>query len=211
MKQYFLDKSSDKLLLFFTGWGCDELEFLHLKSASDVLFLYDYCDLNFNFDFSKYREINLLAFSAGVFVSSIMDFDFKINKKIGVSGNPYLFDEYFGLSKEILEVFRNITEENCEAFARDYLVKTDEEFKNFHPSGRTIESCNIELDKLKEIYISKKSEIKDIFDLVITGDSDPIFNLDAQKEFYGDKLRIIKNARHNLFFRIDGYKDLLEL
>ena len=31
MKKYLINKNSDTLLIFFTGWGCDEYEFEHLK------------------------------------------------------------------------------------------------------------------------------------------------------------------------------------
>jgi len=209
MKQYYINKNSDKLILFFSGWGCDEFEFLHLESDSDVLILYEYFDTNLNFDFSKYKEINLLAFSAGVFMASIYPFDFKINKKIAISGNPYLFDEHYGLSSKMLETFRQINEENCDDFARNYLVKTDEEYNNFHPSKRTLESCNLELEALEKIYKENSKNIKDIFDRAYIGDDDPIFKLSAQKEFYKDRIIMMKNSRHNPFFRIKSYEDFL--
>ena len=129
MKQFLINKNSEKLLIFFTGWGCDESEFEHLKANSDVLLLYDYSNLSLDFDFSKYKNIDLIAFSAGVFVASIMNFNFKINNKIAISGNPFLFDEKLGLSKEIQDILYNITEKNADDFARNYLVKTDEEWR----------------------------------------------------------------------------------
>ena len=211
MQTYFIDNSSNKLLIFFAGWGCDEYEFEHLNSESDVLILYNYLDLNLVFDFSKYKEFNLIAFSAGVFVGSIFNFDFKINRKIAIDGNPYLFDEKFGLSKEVQKLLYNITEENANDFARNYLVKTDEEWKNFHPSRRTLESCCIEFDCLKEIYKKQIQNIKNIYDYALIGEDDPLFNVSYQKEYYGDKLKIIKNARHNLFFRINKYEDIFKL
>lgn len=211
MKKYLINNNSDSLLIFFTGWGCDEYEFEHLKSNSDVLILYDYMDLNFDFDFSKYKKVNLIAFSAGVFAASVFDFDFKIDKKIAISGTPYLFDEYFGLSSDIQEVLYNLTEENADDFTRNYLIKTDEEYKNFHISRRTLESCREEFDSLKRIYIDKKQDIKDIYDYAVGGEEDPIFNISAQKEFYGKRLNIIKNARHNIFSRINNYEQIFEL
>lgn len=211
MKQFFINKNSDKLLIFFTGWGCDEYEFGHLEAGTDVLILYDYSDLKLEFDFAKYKDINLIAFSAGVFVASIMDFGFKISKRIAISGTPYLFDEKLGLSKEIQDILYNITEDNAEDFGRNFLVKTDEEWKNFYPSRRTLESCRTEFECLKNIYKSQKENIKDIYDLSIAGDEDRIFNLSAQKEFYGKRLILIKNARHNLFFRIKSYEQIFSL
>jgi biotin synthesis protein BioG len=206
MKKYLINKNSDTLLIFFTGWGCDEYEFEDLEAESDVLLLYDYMDMNLEFDFSKYKEINLIAFSAGVFVASVMNLNIEINKKIAISGNPYLFDEHFGLSKEIQNVLSNVTEENADDFARNYLVKTDEEWKRFHHSKRTIESCGAEFESLKKLYQNQKQNIKDIYDTALIGSDDVIFNISAQKEFYGERLNIIENARHSLFFRIKNYK-----
>ncbi len=211
MKKYLINNNSDTLIILFTGWGCDEYGFRHLKTNSDVLILYDYTDLNLDFDFSKYKKIDLIAFSAGVFVASIMKYDFKIEKKIAMDGNPYLFDEKLGLSKEIQDVLKNITEENAESFARNYLVKTNEEWENFHPSKRTLESCREEFDSLRKIYNNNFKDIKNIYDCAIVGEEDPIFNVNAQKEFYGKNLKIIKQAKHNLFFRIKDYDQILNL
>lgn len=210
MKKYLISKNSDKLIIFFAGWGCDEYGFEHLKSDYDVLILYDYSDLNLDFDFSKYKKFDLISFSAGVFVASVMKFDFEIDKKIAIDGNPYLFDEKLGMSNEIQDVLCSITEQNADDFARNYLIKTDEEWKIFHPSKRTLDSCMAEFDSLKRIYTDNKQNIKDIFDYAIVGDEDPIFNVNAQKEFYGERLKIIKNARHNPFFRIENYDQLFE-
>lgn len=211
MKKHLIDINSDKLIIFFTGWGCDEYEFQHLKAISDVLILYDYTDLDIDFNFSKYKKIDLIAFSAGVFVASVLNFEFKINKRIAISGNPYLFDEHFGLSNEIQKILYNITIENADDFARNYLIKTDAEWENFHHSQRTLESCRVEFDSLKRIYETNKQNIKDIYNCAIMGEADPIFNVTAQKEFYEERLNLIKNARHNLFFRISNYKQILDL
>jgi biotin synthesis protein BioG len=211
MKKYLIEKNSDNLLIFFAGWGCDEFEFEHLDSVCDVLILYDYCDLNLDFDFSKYKTFNLIAFSAGVFVASVFNFNIKFDKIIAIDGNPYLFDEYFGLSAKIQDVLYNITEETADDFARNYLVKTNDEYKNFHPSKRTLESCQIEFNCLKKIYQNKKQDIKDIYKIALFGEEDPIFNVWAQKEFYKDRLYLIKNARHNSFFRIKKYEEILNL
>ena len=211
MKQYLIDRNSESLLIFFTGWGCDESEFDHLESNSDVLILYNYSDLKLDFDFSKYKKFNLISFSAGVFIASIMEFDFDIDNKIAISGNPYLFDEKIGLSKEIQEVLSNITEENANDFARNYLIETEEEWKRFHHSKRSLDSCKEEFVNLKNLYDVQKQNIKDLFNCAIIGENDKIFSVSAQKEFYGSRLQIIKSVRHNMFFRINNYEQIFEL
>lgn len=211
MKTYLIDKNSKELLIFFAGWGCDEYEFEHLESDSDVLLLYDYTDFKLDFDFSIYKKKNLIAFLAGVFVASIMNFNFEINKKIAISGNPYLFDEKLGLSREIQDILYNITEKNVDDFAKNYLIKTDKEWKIFHHSKRTLESCRAEFDRLKELYKTNKHKIKNIYNKAIIGEEDKIFNLTTQKEFYGKRLNIIQSARHSLFFRIKNYEQIINI
>ena len=211
MQKHLINNHSESLIIFFTGWGCDEHEFAHINSSTDILLLYNYFDLNLDFNFAKYKNIDLIAFSAGVFIATIMNFDFKINKKIAMSGNPYLFDEHLGLSKEIQNILYYITEENADDFARNYLIKTRAEWEKFNHSKRTLESCKAEFDSLKNIYQDKKQVIKNIFDFALIGNEDPIFNVFAQKEFYGKNLKIIENARHNLFFRINSYEQILNL
>lgn len=50
---------------------------------------------------------------------------------------------------------------------------------------------------------------KDIYDKSVMSREDKIFDAAAQKEFYGSRLKIIKNARHNLFFRIKNYEQII--
>ena len=73
MKLFFVNNNKNKLILFLTGWGCDEKQFQRLVSIDyDVLIGYDYSNLDIDFDFSKYKEIYLLTFSAGVFVAGLI-------------------------------------------------------------------------------------------------------------------------------------------
>ena len=89
--------------------------------------------------------------------------------------------------------------------------KTDEEWKKFHHSKRTIESCKEEFNALKNFYKKEKENIRNIYTSALIGEEDKIFNVKAQKEFYGKKLNIIKNARHNLFFKIEKYEEIFDL
>ena len=210
MKKYLIDKNSETLLLLFAGWGSDEYAFEHLRADFDVLILYDYTDLSLDFDFSKYKKFNLIGHSAGVFVASVLKFDLEFDKKIAYSGNPYLFDEKLGLSKKTQEILCNITEENANDFAKNYLIKTEEEYERFRPSRRTIESCMAEFEDLKIIYRENWHKIKDIYDSAYIGEDDKIFDISAQKEFYKNRLHIVKNARHNMFYRVVNFSQMYD-
>jgi len=214
MQYFYLNNQSNDLIVFFSGWGCDQNQFVNLHDYKDVLILYDYQNLNLDFDFEKYNNVDIIAYSAGVFVASICaDKIPNVRRKVALCGNPYLFDETLGISEKTMKVFKDITLDNYLDFRRKYMVFSDEEFLCYNKleSKRTIESCAAELTALKRLYQQRKAQINPVFDKAIVAQDDLIFNLQAQKKFYGDKLHIIKNAKHHIFFRFNGFEDLLNL
>ena len=214
MKYFYQNNNSNELIVFFAGWGCDENQFTNLSDKTDVLILFDYQDLDLNFDFSKYNNIDVIGYSAGVFVASItIDSIPNVKKKVALCGNPYLFDEKLGLSAEIIKVFKGITLDNYLDFRRKYMVFSDEEFEKYNrlQSLRTIESCDSELLALQTIYEQKKEQINPKFDRAIVAENDLIFNLESQKDFYKEKLFIIPNARHHIFFNFNSFAEILNI
>ncbi len=214
MQYFFQNNQSEDLIVFYAGWGCDENQFTNLHDNKNILILYDYQDLNLNFDFSKYKNIDIIAYSAGVFIASLVALKIpNIRKKIAVCGNPYLFDETLGINAETLQVFQNITLDNYLDFRRQYMVFSDEEFEKYNhlQSLRTIESCENELKALEKMYVENKSKIDPNCDIALMAENDLIFNLEAQKNFYQEKLRIIRSAKHHIFFRFKSFEDILNL
>lgn len=212
MRYFFQNNNSKDLIVFFSGWGCDENQFVNLHDKKDVLILFDYKDLSLNFDFAKYENIFVIGYSAGVFVASVVADNLpNVRTKVAVCGNPYLFDEKLGISAQTISVFKGITLDNYLEFRRKYMVYTDEEYARYNElqSLRTIESCAAELAALQKMYAEKKEKLNPVFDKAIVAENDLIFNLAAQKEFYKEKLQIIKNAKHHIFFRFKGFEDLL--
>ena len=50
MKYKFYENNNNKLIIFFNGWGMDEIIVSHLdKEDYDLLILYDYRDLDIDF------------------------------------------------------------------------------------------------------------------------------------------------------------------
>ena len=57
MQYFYQDNHSNDLIVFFSGWGCDYNQFANLRDNKDVLILYNYQDLNLDFDISRYTNI----------------------------------------------------------------------------------------------------------------------------------------------------------
>ena len=188
-----INNNSKELIIFMSGWGCDDKQFAGITTSKDLVIFYDYDDLKIDFDFSRYQNFYLIAYSAGVFIN----------------GNINLFDENLGLDDNILKVFRSIDVTNFLEFREKYLCKTLEELEIFneHSCMRSAKSCNQELDALQSYYnaLDKDDNFKSrfIYDRMLLSDSDMIFKFKFQKEYYSSlnktKLYLIKNANHNVF------------
>ena len=214
MQYFYQNNQSKDLIVFFSGWGCDYNQFANLHDNKDVLILYDYQDLTLAFDFLRYENIYVIAYSAGVFIASIWADNMpNVRQKVALCGNPYLFDETLGISAENIKVFKEITLDNYLDFRRKYMVIDDEEYEKYNKleSLRTIESCANELTAIQKLYDERKEQINPMFDKAIVSENDLIFNLPAQRNFYKDKLQVIANAKHHIFFRFNRFEDMLDI
>lgn len=212
MRYFYQNNQSKELIVFFAGWGCDEHQFTNLQDRKDILILYDYQDLTLDFDFSPYEQIDIIAYSAGVFIASIVgDKIPHVNKKVALCGNPYMLDEKLGLSARTLKWFKSISLDNYLEFRREYMVSTDEEYKRYNAmqSLRSIKSCQKELTCLEKLYQEHKDKIHPEFDKALMAEDDVLFKLAAQKDFYKEKLRVIPKAKHHIFFHFKSFEEIL--
>jgi biotin synthesis protein BioG len=213
MKAKLISNDSDRVIIFMAGWGCDDSQFSILSSASDILLCWDYSDLNFDFDFSSYNSVDLISYSAGVFISALIKDKFPIlNKKIALNGNISLFDTYFGLEKDALNAMYNLNADNYMEFRKEFLVFNNIELEFFNKNSpiRVLESCQLELKRLKEYYLSNKN-ISFKYDCALLSDKDRIFNPEHQKEFYKDNYIILKNRAHDIFFDFHNLDKILSI
>ena len=213
MQYFYQDNHSQDLIVFFAGWGCDHNQFTNLHDSKDVVILYDYQDLNLDFDFAKYANIYVIAYSAGVFVASILaDKLPNVRQNVALCGNPYLFDEKLGVSQATIQTFKDISLDNYLEFRRKYMVFSDEEYERYNKleSLRTIESCANELNALQKLYKERKSQINPTFDKAIVAENDLIFDVKMQQNFYKNNLQIIPQSRHHIFFRFNSFEEILK-
>ena len=216
MKSRFVGVGSKDLIIFLTGWGCDEIQFLNMirsNSNYDLLICWDYSDLELksDIDFTRYDKIYLLAYSAGVYIANFMQNILpKTIKSVAINGNPLMFNEYFGLKPDIIRTFRTLTLDNYVEFRRQYLVASEEEleFFNKHSSMRTFESCNSELDFLEDL--SKKDYKPYNFDIALLSKDDRIFDFSKQKEYFKNYISL-ENMAHNIFYKYQTFDEIINL
>ena len=213
MKMKLIENNSKDLVVFLTGWGCDDNQFKNFSSTKNLLLCWDYCTLDFEFDFSKYDKISLLTYSAGVTIACLLQDKLpKFDKKVAVNGNPLMTDKKFGISNKIIDLMLNLNLDNCMEFISKYLIYDEQEFRKFlsTPSHRPFESSKQELIKLQEYCGLKYKPIE--FDKVILSDTDKVFNPGTQEEFFNGKYMLLKNAAHHTpFLRFSSTEELFNL
>lgn len=216
MQTKLIKNNSENLIIFLSGWACDDEQFSFLteNSSYDILICYNYSDLSLDFDFSGYKKFYLITFSAGVFIAGmIKNILPEFEKTIAINGNPLAYDEYFGLRTEVINLFNGVDKTNAIDFRRKYLVYNDKELSmlNKCQPKRTFEDCRIELLALNR-YAQQKPEPYS-FDTALLSDNDKIFIPERQLEYWRGKsiCVILKNSAHFPFFRFKNFDEILEL
>ncbi|MEG1965493.1 MAG: DUF452 family protein [Oscillospiraceae bacterium] len=214
MQKYFLDKNSDELLIFFCGWGLDEIPFKGYIAECDVLFLFNYSNLNLDFDFSKYSKITLLAYSYGVFMSGLFKDKLpKIDCSIALNGTLKAIDDEFGIPEKIFALtLENMNLETALKFRRK-LFNKEEDYQKFNKNlpNRLLEDSLAELDFIKKCAQEYK-KIDFDFDKVIIASDDKIYPTKSQRAFWKNHKNIKElNSGHFPFYLFKGFQDIIEL
>lgn len=214
MKTFLQDNNSNELIILFNGWGMDEKPFLPIKSDCDILFLSNYNDLvlDFSLDFTKYEKINLVAFSAGVFMAAILQDKLpKINFKVAVNGTLNLFDKKNGVPENILNEMKNLALENAIDF-RKKIISDENSLIQFNENQpvRDLDSSLRELSMLERYYLENKNVYLE-FDKVFIGKDDKILPTERQLLSWGNHNNIqqIKGG-HFLFYNFKNLNKLIK-
>lgn len=213
MQTFLRNNNSNELILLFNGWGMDERPYKPIASSRDILFVSDYTDLELNFDFSKYEKIILMTFSAGAFMAAYLKEKLpKLDLKIALSGNFYLFKDGLGTPQEMLYAMENVSFENALEFRKN-LVDTVKDYNLFNKNQphRTLESSLKEIKLLQEY--SKENKTLDFeFDKVIIGKQDKFLPYEHQlKAWNGFKNLTPIEGGHFLFYKFNDFDEIIKL
>lgn len=202
MKYKWLNKTNtNKLIIFFNGWGMDEKIVSHLDCGDyNVVVLYDYNDLNLDLDFSNYSEKHLIAWSMGVMVSTILNIDCK--SSTAICGTPFAIDDNNGIPERIYNLtIRGFSEASSQKFMERMFIEKPE-ITTF--SNRTFESKLSELKKMLEYAPNKDFE----FTRAIVASDDKIIPTKNQINYWKDEAEIITSG-HCPFMLYSSWTELL--
>ena len=167
MKQsYIIHEHHPRLLLFFAGWGADETPFkMYRPAASDFMVCYDYRTLDFDASgLEKYREINLIGWSMGVWAASqtmpqlsspgTSGEGIHMANSIAINGTPYPIDQHMGIPPAIYHgTLDGLTGASLHKFLRR-MCANGAAFKAFLEitPRRPLEELRDELTEIEKMY-----------------------------------------------------------
>jgi len=215
-----------RLLIFFGGFYTDYNCFEEFDTkTSDILFVNDYSSLDFNelmyFDFSCFSEINLIAYSYGVWAANEA---YKahalpqINKSVGISGTYYPVHPEFGINPKVFNIMLNaLSLETMAKFEQNMLANCAGA-----KSGGLIKKPQRSLENLRDelINIKKYSKYPEDgeefeFETMILTKNDKIFSYKAQENFFNSRnwkntRSLVLNTGHFPFFEFKTLDNILE-
>lgn len=211
MQTFFQDNKSNELILFFNGWGMDEKPFYPIKNNRDILFISNYSDLSINLDldFSKYKKLILIAFSAGVFMAAYLKELLPIfDLKIAINGTLNQLDKQEGVPQEIFSEIENINLENVLEIRKKFINKEEHyNLFNQHQPYRDLQSALDELSMLKKCFAEQKYFD---YDKVIIGKDDKIFPFENQLRFWNNHKNICNvEDGHFLFYNFNDFEEII--
>lgn len=220
MKRFWLHKKNNRdLIVFCNGWGMDEKPFLPLSAKKyDVCMLYDYSDLDGEFDlyrelnFENYGHLILIGWSMGVWAGQKLfaSISGKFSRKIAINGTLCPVNDIFGIPVTIYDdTLVNFGEAARLKFYRR-MCREKSNFDLFLASqpGRTLDSQRLELAALR-VDTDCLSSQESIYDEIIVAENDWIIPTVNQNRFWQNQQIVHVPGFHFLFYRWQSWDQLL--
>lgn len=216
MQFHWLNKQNNsKLIIFFVGWSFDENPFKFLACENfDVLIVYDYSTIDENIEkFTSYKEINLIAWSMGVFVAYLLKDKLpKFNKKIAINGTPLPVNDEFGIPvKPFLLTLRH-ARTGLEGKFYQNIFDTKEEFEKYSTMSvnRSIENRETELKSLYDKIRSAEINYNRFYDKALISSRDKIIPTKNQINFWQNNAEIeMLESGHFPYYNFKSWNEIL--
>lgn len=158
-----ISNNSPRLLLFFAGWSAAPALFerLQAEEGMDVIICYDYREMAFREDLSRYREIHLIAWSMGVRMAELaLGGKWDLASATAINGTPRPIDDACGIPVDIFRgTLENLDAEGLRRFNRRMCGSRDLLARYEETPPRTIEDVRQELQCIYDIcHVSPKPD-----------------------------------------------------
>jgi len=214
MRVEHINHDSTKLLIFFCGFYTDANCFAEFDNCkSDILFVWDYSELNYDifedFDFTPYVEINLIAYSYGVWAAAqaIKQYLPPLNQSAAISGTMTPVDDNLGVPSKIFDIMLNaLSWDTLEKFEKKMLEGVPEAPKK---AERTLENLRDELENVKRNKDLNGCDVS-LYDKVILTTKDRIFPYRSQAAFWQEhRNKTELECGHFPFYRFKDFDEIL--
>lgn len=218
MKIYKLvNNNNRKLILFFAGWSASPEWFRTIQPGKDydLWICYDYRDLEFKEQTGTYQEIDLIAWSLGVWVVSVLLTEkeklFTPARAIAINGTPSPVHDLEGIPEATFRgTLENVTEEGMSRFNRR--MYGSREILRIHEKypARPLEEIRKELQYLYQEILSR-TPVSDFWTQAILSVSDCIFPSENLKRYWSGRCPVKEiNAPHYPFYLWKQWNEIWE-
>ena len=204
--EWLTKKKSDSLILFFNGWGMTSKSIEHLTAENarthtfDCLHFFDYQNREVpQSNFSGYAKIYLIAWSMGVYMSSLLQLPF--TKKIAFCGTGNPIDAGEGIAPKIYTLtIDSFSEKTLPLFSRKIGFAMD--------TSRSATELRQELSAIQGYDLPKAT----FFDCAFIASQDCIFPPKAQEKHWAKNAKkiISLNCKHYPFHLFSCWQEILD-
>ncbi len=201
-----MQNKSDSLILFFNGWGMTSKSIEHLTAenartrAFDCLHFFDYQNREVpQSNFSGYAKIYLIAWSMGVYMSSLLQLPF--TKKIAFCGTGNPIDAGEGIAPKIYTLtIDSFSEKTLPLFSKKIGFAMD--------TSRSATELRQELIAIQGYDLPKAT----FFDYAFIASQDSIFPPKAQEKHWAKNAKkiISLNCKHYPFHLFSCWQEILD-
>lgn len=215
MKYNFIDNNSDKLIVFFNGWGMDDSVLNFISGNYDVLIYWDYRgDLKLPFKLSSsYSENYLVAWSMGVYIANQLadNLNIKFSKKIALCGSPYPIHNEYGIKKRIFEITcKGLRRMGTDKFFADIFASNDNSI--FKKPTREFDEQVDELENLELLVGKYGTNSSFTWNSILIAEKDTIFFTKNLLNYWEGNAHIeIQSIPHYPFDKFNSWEQIIAI
>ena len=204
---------SRNLIVYFAGWGTPPsvVQHLSIPPAYDLLLCYDYRDFSLEFDFSRYENVRLVAWSMGVWVAEHVMGQIPLLSATAMNGTGVPMDDDYGIPCAVFQgTLDTLDEINQGKFERR--MCGDKQLLQQYQSlegRRSMEEIHAELTALYDALSAEHQHTGLPWTKAIIGTQDRIFPAQNQRNYWHECCEVSEMVGgHYLFPLLQTWEQL---